>query len=61
MVGPGVADVVAREPGARPTLLELLPIPGWHLRAFVMWPAEDPSDVVLVFRDGSGAEIGRSQ
>jgi hypothetical protein len=61
MVGPGVAEVLAEQPGTPTARLELLPIPGWSPRAFVMWPAGDPSDVVLVFRDGSGAEIGRSQ
>jgi hypothetical protein len=54
-----VAEVVAQGSGAPPSSLELLTIPGWQWRAFVMWPAADPSDVVLVFRDGSGAEIGR--
>jgi hypothetical protein len=33
---------------------EELAIPGWRSRAFLMWPAGDPSDVVLVFRDASG-------
>lgn len=61
MVGPGVAEVVAQQPGGTATRLELLPIPGWPVRAFVMWPAGDPADVVLVFRDGSGAEIGRRE
>jgi Sigma-70 region 2 len=60
MVGPGVAEVVAQEPGVPPTRLELLTIPGWQARAFVMWPTGDPSGVVLVFRNRSGAEIGRS-
>ena len=60
MVGPGVAEVVAQESDVPPTRLELLTISGWQSRAFVMWPAGDPSDVVLVFRDGSGAEIGRT-
>jgi hypothetical protein len=60
MVGPGVAEVVAQGSDVPPTRLELLMIPGWQSRAFVMWPAGDPLDVVLVFRDGSGVEIGRS-
>jgi hypothetical protein len=60
MVGPGVAEVVAQGPGVPPTRLELLTISGWQSRAFVMWPAGDPSDVVLVFRDRSGAENGRT-
>jgi hypothetical protein len=60
MVGPGVAEVVAQGPGLPPTRLELLTIPGWRAQAFVMWPAGDPSGVVLVFRNRSGAEIGRS-
>jgi hypothetical protein len=59
MVGTGVAEVLVEQPDAPTARLELLPIPGWSLRAFVMWPTGDPSDVVLVFRDGSGAEIGR--
>jgi hypothetical protein len=61
LVGPGVAEVMAQESDAPPTRLELLTIPGWQSRAFVLWPARDPSDVVLVFRDRSGAEIGRTQ
>ena len=61
MIGAGVAEVVAEEPGRPPARLELLPIPGWQFRAFLLWPGGDRSDVVLVFRDGSGAEIGRSE
>ena len=60
LVGPGVAEVMAEESNAPPTRLELLTIPGWQSRAFLMWPAGNPSDVVLVFRDRSGAEIGRT-
>jgi hypothetical protein len=60
LVGPGVAEVTAQDADAPPTRLVLLTIPGWQARAFLMWPAGDPSDVVLVFRDASGAEIGRS-
>ena len=60
LVGPGVAEVMAQESNAPPTRLELLTIPGWQSRAFLMWPSGDPSDVVLVFHDRSGAEIGRS-
>jgi hypothetical protein len=60
LVGPGVAEVMAQVSNAPPTRLELLTIPGWQSRAFLMWPAGDPSDVILVFRDASGAEIGRS-
>jgi hypothetical protein len=60
LVGPGVAEVMAQESNAPPTRLELLTIPGWQSRAFLMWPAGDPSSVVLVFRDASGTEIGRS-
>jgi hypothetical protein len=59
MVGPAVAEVRAEQPETPTARLELLPIPGWSLRAFVMWPAGDPADVVLMFRDRSGAEIGR--
>jgi hypothetical protein len=47
IVGPGAAEVVAHGSGAPPSSLELLTIPGWQERAFVMWPAGDPSDVVL--------------
>jgi hypothetical protein len=61
LVGPGVAEVMAQGSDAPPTRLELLTIPGWESRAFLMWPAGDPSGVVLVFRDASGAEIGRTQ
>jgi hypothetical protein len=61
LVGPGVAEVMAQESNAPPIRLELLTIPGWQSRAFLMRPAGDPSDVILVFRDASGAEIGRSQ
>jgi len=61
LVGPDIAEVVAEGSDVPPTRLELLVIPGWQSRAFVMWPPGDPSDVVLVFRDGSGAEIGRTQ
>jgi hypothetical protein len=60
LVGPGVAEVMAQGSNGRPTRLELLTIPGWESRAFLMWPAGDPSGVVLVFRDRSRAEIGRS-
>jgi hypothetical protein len=60
LVGPGVAEVVAQGSNVPPTRLELLTIPGWQSRAFLMWPAGDSSDVVLVFRDRSGAEIGRT-
>jgi hypothetical protein len=60
LVGPGVAEVVAQASNAPPTRLELLTIPGLQSRAFLMRPAGDPSDVVLVFRDRSGAEIGRT-
>jgi hypothetical protein len=60
LVGPGVAEVTAQDSDAPPTRLVLLTIPGWQPRAFLMWPAGDPSDVVLVFRDASGAEIRRS-
>lgn len=61
LVGPGVAEVMAQESTAPPARIELLTIPGWQARAFLMWPAGNPSDVVLVFRDPSGAEIGRTQ
>jgi hypothetical protein len=54
-----VAEVLVDQPDAPTARLELLPIAGWSLRAFVMWPAGDPTNAVVVFRDGSGAEIGR--
>ena len=60
LVGAGVAEVTAQGSNAPPTRLELLTIPGWQPRAFLMWPAGNPSEVVLVFRDRSGAEIGRT-
>jgi hypothetical protein len=60
LVGPGVAEVMAQVSNSPPTRLELLTIPGRQSRAFLMWPAGDPSDLVLVFRDRSGAEIGRT-
>jgi hypothetical protein len=60
MVGPEVAEVVAEQPGEAPTQVELLPIADWTLRAFVLWTIGDASKVVLVFRDASGVELGRS-